>query len=108
MPHLRLEVPEAWLRNEFIEATGVDVRKLLDHLVDVVTSIRMENAAIETRRNEIRAALGEPHAVISDEDARRDGKGNPIEPATVPLVNRKNLKHALLPVYHWGVGGDRS
>ena len=27
---------------------------------------------------------------------------------TVPLINRNNLKHALMPVYHWGVGGDRS
>lgn len=26
----------------------------------------------------------------------------------VSLINRKNLKHALIPVYHAGVGGDRS
>jgi hypothetical protein len=103
-----LEVPEAWLRDEFILTTGVDVRKLMDHLVEVLTGIRMENAAIETRRKEIRAALGDDHAVIREEDACRDSKGNPIEPLTVPLVTRRNLKHAIIPVYHWGVGGDRS
>jgi 5-carboxymethyl-2-hydroxymuconate isomerase len=43
MPHLRIEAPEEWLREDFIAATGFDVRKLLDHLVGVVTSLRMEN-----------------------------------------------------------------
>jgi|SRR6185312_1468803 len=43
MPHLRIEAPEEWLREDFIASTGFDVRKLLDHLVKVVTSLRMEN-----------------------------------------------------------------
>ena len=30
MPHLRLEVPEEWLREDFKQATGFDVKKLLD------------------------------------------------------------------------------
>jgi hypothetical protein len=75
MPHLRLEAPEEWLEEEFIRKTGVDARKLLEHLVDVVTSIRMP----------------------------REG-----EPEGVPLINRKNLKHALVPLRHTGVAGDLS
>jgi hypothetical protein len=43
MPHLRIEAPEEWLRDDFKAATGFDVCKLLDHLVQVVTSLRMEN-----------------------------------------------------------------
>ena len=87
MPHLRLQVPEEWLHDDFIEDTGFDARKLLDHLVDVVCGLQMENAAI---------------------GARPDAGGGPIEPEMVSLINRKNLKHALMPVYHSGVGGDRS
>jgi hypothetical protein len=30
------------------------------------------------------------------------------DPAEVPLINRKNLKHALIPVRHSGVAGDLS
>jgi hypothetical protein len=41
MPHLRLEVPEEWLREEYRQATGFDARKLLDHLVEVVAGLRM-------------------------------------------------------------------
>jgi hypothetical protein len=108
MPHLRLEVPEEWLREDFVRATGVDVRKLMDRLVEVLTSIQMENAAIEARRKEIRVLLGDPNAVVREEDARVDKEGHSIEPVTVPLVTRKNLKHAIIPVAYWGVGGDRS
>jgi 5-carboxymethyl-2-hydroxymuconate isomerase len=43
MPHLRLEVPEEWLREDFTLATGFDVKKLLDRLVEVVAGLRMEN-----------------------------------------------------------------
>lgn len=75
MPHLRLEVPEEWLSDEFRTETGFDAGKLLDHLVEVVTSLRMSNA------------------ISSD-------------PPEVPLINRKNLKHALVPVRHSGVAGD--
>ena len=45
MPHLRLEVPEEWLRDEYREATGFDARKLLDHLVGVIAGLRMPNPA---------------------------------------------------------------
>src|SRR5271165_6611775 len=44
MPHLRLHVPEEWLREDFRAATGFDAKKLLDHLVQVVANLRMENA----------------------------------------------------------------
>ena len=87
MPHLRLQVPEEWLHNDFIEDTGFDARKLLDHLVDVVCDLEMEDATIEERR---------------------DVDGKPIEPKMTSLINRKNLKHALIPLSHSGVGGDRS
>jgi 5-carboxymethyl-2-hydroxymuconate isomerase len=43
MPHLRLEVAEEWLREDFKLATGFDAKKLLDHLVHVVAGLRMEN-----------------------------------------------------------------
>lgn len=77
MPHLRLEVPEEWLEPDFVSAGGFDARALLDHLVEVVTSLKMPNAAS-------------------------------ADPPEVPLINRKNLKHALIPVRHSGVAGDRS
>jgi len=43
MPHLRLEVPEEWLQEDFKLATGFDAKKLLDRLVEVVAALRMEN-----------------------------------------------------------------
>jgi 5-carboxymethyl-2-hydroxymuconate isomerase len=42
MPHLRLEVAEEWLHEDFKLATGFDAKKLLDHLVQVVAGLRME------------------------------------------------------------------
>ena len=45
MPHLRLQVPEEWLREEFKRASGFDAKKLLDHLVQVVAKLDMENPA---------------------------------------------------------------
>lgn len=106
MPHLRIEVPEEWLEDSFLRDTGFDARALIDHLVEVVCGLRMENRAIELRRREIREALGDPDAVVGDDEARLDAAGNPIEPVDVPLINRKNLKHALVPVRHSGVAGD--
>ena len=47
MPHLRLEVPEEWLREEFRLASGFDPHKLLDHLVKIVAGLRMPNPAAE-------------------------------------------------------------
>jgi 5-carboxymethyl-2-hydroxymuconate isomerase len=43
MPHLRLEVAEEWLREDFKRATGFDAKKLLDRLVQVVAGLRMDN-----------------------------------------------------------------
>ena len=43
MPHLRLYVPEEWLQDDFRQSTGFDANKLLDHLVQVVADLRMEN-----------------------------------------------------------------
>lgn len=85
MPHLRLYVPEEWLREDFRLATGFDAKKLLDRLVQVVASLRMENP-----------------------EARLDDKGNPIAPASVPMINLSNLKHAIVPLYYAHVGGDSS
>jgi len=106
MPHLRLEVPVEWLESDFVTNTGFDARALLDHLVEVVTGLGMENPAIEARRKEIRIAREDPDAVVSDEEARCDATGNPIEPIEIPLINRSNLKHAIVPVVDSGVAGD--
>jgi len=45
MPHLRLEIPEEWLADEFKKSSGLDVKKLLDHLVETVANLRMPSAA---------------------------------------------------------------
>ena len=79
MPHLRLFVPEEWLTEDFKRHTGFDAEKLLDHLVQVVANYRMENPA--------------------------SGAG---QPATVPMINLSNLKHAIVPLRNAHVGGDRS
>ena len=76
MPHLRLYVPEEWLREDFKASTGFDARRLLDHLVRVVADLRMENPA--------------PGAAAKE----------------VPLINLGNLKHAIVPLTHAHVGGD--
>jgi len=87
MPHLRLEVPEEWLREDFRTATGFDAKKLLDHLVLVVSNLRMENPAIEKR-------LAEGAADVAD------------LPKLVPFINLTNLKHAIVPLYYAHVAGD--
>jgi hypothetical protein len=81
MPHLRLYVPEEWLREDFRLATGFDAKKLLDRLVQVVAGLRM---------------------------SRIDDHGNPIAADTVPMINLSNLKHAIVPLYYAHVGGDTS
>jgi hypothetical protein len=81
MPHLRLYVPEEWLREDFQRATGFDAKKLLDRLVQVVADYRMENPA-------------------------KDDQGNRIGPETVPMINLHNLKHAIVPLYYAHVEGD--
>jgi hypothetical protein len=79
MPHLRLEVPEEWLREDFKQATGFDATKLLDHLVQVVAHLRMEKPGT-----------------------------NPDNPELVPFLNLSNLKHAIVPLHHAHVAGDSS
>jgi hypothetical protein len=101
MPHLRLQVPEEWLRDDFKAATGFDAKKLLDHLVQVVAGLRMENPAIEARRH----ALQKIGAVVTDDQARIDADGKPI-PETVPMINLSNLKHAIEPLYYAHVAGN--
>jgi 5-carboxymethyl-2-hydroxymuconate isomerase len=88
MPHLRLEVPEEWLREDFRAATGFDAKKLLDHLVQVVSGLRMDNPAIEMRLAEGAADAGEL-------------------PKQVPFINLTNLKHAIVPLYYAHVAGDK-
>jgi hypothetical protein len=104
MPHLRLHVPEEWLREEFTLATGFHAKGLLDHLVQVVANLRMENHRIEARRQALRAGNG----VVSEEQARIDADGKPITPEEVPFINLSNLKHAIVPLYYAHVAGDPS
>src|SRR5437867_8403588 len=82
MPHLRLEVPEEWLREDFKRASGFDAHKLLDHLVQVVANLRMEKPAAD----------GVPAA----------------PPELVPMINLSNLKHAIVPLRYAHVAGDPS
>ena len=76
MPHLRLYVPEEWLRDDFQQRTGFDAKGLLNHLVQVVAGLRMPNPAAD--------AAGQD----------------------VPMINLKNLKHAIVPLMHAHVAGD--
>jgi len=76
MPHLRLFVPEEWLREEFQRSTGFDAKKLLERLVQAVAGLRMENPANAAEQ--------------------------------VPVINLKNLKHAIVPLYYAHVAGDSS
>jgi len=45
VPHLRLYVPEEWLREDFRRDTGFDANALLDRLVQTVANFRMPNPA---------------------------------------------------------------
>jgi len=78
MPHLRLYVPEEWLREDFQRTTGFDARKLLDRLVQVVADLRMDNPVADAPQKE------------------------------VPMINLSNLKHAIVPLTHAHVAGDPS
>jgi hypothetical protein len=76
VPHLRLYVPEEWLREDFQRTTGFDAKRLLDHLVQVVANLRMDAPGLEAPAKE------------------------------VPMINLGNLKHAIVPLVHAHVGGD--
>jgi hypothetical protein len=71
-----LYVPDEWLRDEFQRTTGFDAKRLLDHLVQVVAGLCMENPAADAPTRE------------------------------VPMINLSNLKHAIVPLQHAHVGGD--
>jgi hypothetical protein len=88
MPHLRLELPEEWIREDFQKSTGFDAKKLLDHLVQVVAGLRMENPAVQEKLN----ANEDPGDL----------------PKQVPFINLINLKHGIVPLYHAHVVGDHS
>jgi hypothetical protein len=88
MPHLRLELPEEWIREDFQKSTGFDAKKLLDHLVQVVAGLRMENPAVQEKLN----ANEDPGDL----------------PKQVPFINLINLKHGIVPLYHAHVAGDHS
>jgi 5-carboxymethyl-2-hydroxymuconate isomerase len=60
MPHLRLEVPEEWLQ----EGTGFDAKQLLDHLVQVVAGLRMENPANESEQVPFINLSNLKHAIV--------------------------------------------
>jgi hypothetical protein len=88
MPHLRLELPEEWIREDFQKSTGFDAKELLDHLVQVVAGLRMENPAVQEKLN----ANEDPGDL----------------PKQVPFINLINLKHGIVPLYHAHVAGDHS
>jgi hypothetical protein len=111
MPHLRLEVPQEWLSEEFKLASGFDAKKLLDHLVQVVAGLRMENPKIEERRQSLHTA--QEQGVVTDDQvseaqAKIDADGKPIEPEFVPMINLSNLKHAIVPLYYAHTAADPS
>ncbi len=81
MPHLRLEVAEEWLREDFTRATGFDAKKLLDRLIQAVAGLRMANPKFAE---------------------------DPALPEFVPMINLSNLKHAIVPLYYAHVAGDAS
>ena len=83
MPHLRLYVPEEWLQDDFRRATGFDATALLDHLVRTVAALRRENPAVEP-------------------------PGDRQQPEDLPMINLKNLKHAIVPLRKAHVAGDES
>jgi len=64
MPHLRLEVAEEWLREDFILATGFDAKKLLDHLVQVVAGLRMPKPGNEAEMVPMINLSNLKHAIV--------------------------------------------
>ena len=64
MPHLRLEVPEEWLRDDFRDATGFDAKKLLDHLVQVVANLRMDSTVNEGQQVPFINLSNLKHAIV--------------------------------------------
>ena len=63
-------------RRSFTQDRGLLAQRLLDHLVQVVAGLRMDNPAAD--------------APVKD----------------VPMINPNNLKHAIVPLAHAHVGGD--
>jgi len=73
MPHLRLYVPEEWLQDDFRQSTGFDANKLLDHLVQVVADLRMENPDVRmiNLSNLKHAVVPLQHAHVGADASRR-------------------------------------
>ena len=72
MPHLRLQVPEEWLAEDFRGAMGFDARKLLDHLVQLVAELRMDGPVPFINLNNLKHAI-EPlvHAHVAGDPGKR-------------------------------------
>lgn len=64
MPHLRLEVAEEWLREDFRRETGFDAKKLLDHLVEVVAGLRMPKPGNEAETVPMINLSNLKHAIV--------------------------------------------
>ena len=76
MPHLRLEVPEEMLTDDYRERTGFNAWELLDILVGVVANYKMVDVSA---------------------------------PGTmVPMINKSNLKHAIVPLKYGHMAGDKN
>ena len=73
MPHLRLYVPREWLAEDFRTSTGFDAGKLLDHLVQVVADLRMENPDVRmiNLSNLKHAIVPLEHAHVAGDASRR-------------------------------------
>ncbi|HEX5285173.1 MAG TPA: hypothetical protein VFW30_13710, partial [Bryocella sp.] len=67
-----------WLTEEFRTSTGFSPERLLNVLIQAVAGLSMDNPA--------------PEKI----------------PPQVPVINLSNLKHAVVPLYCAGVGGDSS
>jgi len=73
MPHLRLFVPEEWLRDDFRRDTGFDAGALLDRLVQAVADFRMGEPAVPmiNLSNLKHAIVPLQHAHVGGDTARR-------------------------------------
>ena len=73
MPHLRLYVPDEWLRDDFRRATGFDAHKLLDHLVQAVAAFRMPDPASPSDTVPMINLNNLKHAIVPLQDAHVGG-----------------------------------
>ena len=102
VPHLRLEVPEEWLRDEFRDATGFDARKLLDHLVDTLLKLRMPGADDPQKQVPLINQSNLKHAIVPLQYAY-----NPPGERFVPLKTAVPLPNLKTPATSLPIGGGR-